>query len=129
MNDSTLTSWAEDDWPAYTPDEILPGLFQGGTKDNEVLGYPATSHHNERKFSVPNSVEELLLQSHDAKKKWRDRVTQSARSALVDAAGELKTQSMEFSSKLMTDSMSSGSRGRMNKKPNKPSPSDPKEQS
>ena len=118
---------------------------------------------------VPNpvvSVEELILQSNDAKKKMsqslRDRDIRSARSTLADAitsvntarqelkdikipsltarldeAAEellelndaLKTQSMEFSSKLMTDSMSSGSRGRMNKKPNKPSPSDPKEQS
>ena len=118
---------------------------------------------------VPNpvvSVEELILQSNDAKKKMsqslRDHDIRSARSTLADAitsvntarqelkdikipsltarldeAAEellelndaLKTQSMEFSSKLMTDSMSSGSRGRMNKKPNKPSPSDPKEQS
>lgn len=51
MNDSTLTSWAEDDWPAYTPDEILPGLFQGGTEDDEVLGYPAPAHHYERMHS------------------------------------------------------------------------------
>jgi hypothetical protein len=51
MNDSTLTSWAEDDWPAYTADEILPGLFQGGTEDDEVLGYPAPSHHYERMYS------------------------------------------------------------------------------
>jgi len=118
---------------------------------------------------VPNpvvSVEELILQSNDAKKKMsqslRDHDIRSARSTLADAitsvntarqefknikipslttrldeAAEellelnnaLKTESMEFSSKLMTDSMSSGSRGRMNKKPNKPSPSDPKEQS
>ena len=48
MNDSTLTSWANDEWPACTPDEILPGLFQGGTEDDEVLGYPAPIHHYER---------------------------------------------------------------------------------
>lgn len=51
MNDSTLTSWASDEWPAYTPDEILPGLFQGGTEDDEVLGYPAPSHHYERMYA------------------------------------------------------------------------------
>ena len=48
MNDSTLTSWADNEWPAYTPDEILPGLFQGGTEDHEVVGYPAPRHHYER---------------------------------------------------------------------------------
>lgn len=50
MNDNTLTSWAEDDWPAYTPDEILPGLFQGGTEDHEVVGYPTPKHHYERMY-------------------------------------------------------------------------------
>ena len=34
-----------DEWPAYAPSEILPGLFQGGTEDDEVLGYPAPSDH------------------------------------------------------------------------------------
>ena len=44
----TLTSWADDTWPEYTPDEILPGLFQGGTQDDHVLGHPAPSHHYTR---------------------------------------------------------------------------------
>ena len=51
MNDSTLTSWADSEWPAYTPNEILPGLFQGGTEDHEVVGYPAPRHHYERMHS------------------------------------------------------------------------------
>lgn len=29
------------DWPAYAPDEILPGLFQGGTEDHDVIWQPA----------------------------------------------------------------------------------------
>ena len=45
---STLTSWADDRWPEYTPDEILPGLFQGGTEDGQVLGCPAPAHHYTR---------------------------------------------------------------------------------
>lgn len=27
-----------DSWPAYAPHEILPGLWQGGTEDDDVLG-------------------------------------------------------------------------------------------
>lgn len=46
MNDEgTLTSWSDDTWPGYAPDVILPGLFQGGTEDDEVIGYPAPQHH------------------------------------------------------------------------------------
>jgi Dual specificity phosphatase, catalytic domain len=45
---STLTSWADDTWPDYAPDEVLPGLFQGGTEDHEVIGYPAADHHYAR---------------------------------------------------------------------------------
>jgi hypothetical protein len=26
------------EWPAYAPDEILPGLWQGGTEDDHVVG-------------------------------------------------------------------------------------------
>ncbi|HCK78837.1 MAG TPA: hypothetical protein DHW34_02345 [Actinobacteria bacterium] len=26
-------------WPTAEPDEILPGLYQGGTEDDDVLGY------------------------------------------------------------------------------------------
>ena len=47
-NESTLTSWADNSWPDYAPDQILPGLFQGGTEDDEVLGYPAPAHHYAR---------------------------------------------------------------------------------
>lgn len=47
-NESTLTSWADDHWPDYAPDQILPGLFQGGTEDDEILGYPAPAHHYAR---------------------------------------------------------------------------------
>lgn len=32
-----LTEWDEEPWPAYAPDEILPGLFQGGTEDDDVV--------------------------------------------------------------------------------------------
>jgi len=38
--ESTLTSWSDNTWPDYSPDQILPGLFQGGTQDEEVLGFP-----------------------------------------------------------------------------------------
>lgn len=33
-------------WPAYAPDQILPGLWQGGTGDDEVVGgrIPADHH-------------------------------------------------------------------------------------
>jgi len=48
MNESTLTSWATDEWPAYEPDEILPGLFQGGTHDHEVIGFPTPVGHYDR---------------------------------------------------------------------------------
>lgn len=46
--ESTLTSWSDDRWPDYAPDEILPGLWQGGTEDDDVLGYPAPDHHYAR---------------------------------------------------------------------------------
>ena len=36
-------------WPEYAPTEILPGLWQGGTEDDEVLGYPAPRGHYSRK--------------------------------------------------------------------------------
>ena len=35
-------------WPEYAPTEILPGLWQGGTEDDEVLGYPAPRGHYSR---------------------------------------------------------------------------------
>lgn len=44
----TLTSWSDNTWPEYAPDEILPGLWQGGTEDHHVLGYPASDHHYAR---------------------------------------------------------------------------------
>jgi len=48
MNESTLTSWATDEWPEYEPHEILPGLFQGGTHDHEAIGYPTPIGHYDR---------------------------------------------------------------------------------
>ena len=33
------------EWPAYAPDEILPGLWQGGTEDDEVVGCPTPLNH------------------------------------------------------------------------------------
>ncbi len=46
--ESTLTSWADETWPGPEADEILPGLFQGGTADDEVIGYPAAEGHYAR---------------------------------------------------------------------------------
>ena len=34
---SELLEWDEEPWPAYAPDEIVPGLFQGGTEDHDVV--------------------------------------------------------------------------------------------
>jgi hypothetical protein len=48
---------------------------------------------------------------------------------LIELNEVLKTQLLEFNSKLMTDSLASGVRGRSNKKKAKPSTTDPKEQS
>jgi hypothetical protein len=33
-------------WPAYAPDEILPGLWQGGTEDDEVVGGRVPADHH-----------------------------------------------------------------------------------
>ena len=46
--ESTLTSWSDNTWPDYSPDQILPGLFQGGTQDEEVLGFAAPTGHYAR---------------------------------------------------------------------------------
>jgi len=40
MNDNTY-----DAWPSYTPDEILPGLYQGGTEDDLVVGAAIPADH------------------------------------------------------------------------------------
>lgn len=32
-------------WPAYAPDQILPGLWQGGTEDDEVVGGRIPADH------------------------------------------------------------------------------------
>lgn len=32
-------------WPSYAPDEILPGLYQGGTEDDAVIGNPKPADH------------------------------------------------------------------------------------
>lgn len=41
-------------WPAYAPDEILPGLFQGGTEDDHTVGDPRPVDHyrGERRFDL-----------------------------------------------------------------------------
>lgn len=43
-----------DSWPAYAPDEILPGLFQGGTEDDHVVGdrVPYDHYRGERRFDL-----------------------------------------------------------------------------
>ena len=35
-------------WPEYAPTEILPGLWQGGTEDDDVLSYPTPRGHYSR---------------------------------------------------------------------------------
>ena len=34
-------------WPTYTPDEILPGLWQGGTEDDHVVGCRVPADHHD----------------------------------------------------------------------------------
>lgn len=43
-----------EEWPAYAPSQILPGLFQGGTEDHHVLGgiVPADHHRGDRPFDL-----------------------------------------------------------------------------
>jgi hypothetical protein len=36
-------------WPEYAPTEILPGLWQGGTEDDDVVGCPTPRGHYSRK--------------------------------------------------------------------------------
>lgn len=36
------TAW----WPAYAPDEILPGLWQGGTENDHVVGRTVPADHH-----------------------------------------------------------------------------------
>ncbi len=47
MTDFTTMPYATDTawWPTYAADEILPGLFQGGTEDDEVVGCRAPAGH------------------------------------------------------------------------------------
>jgi hypothetical protein len=35
-------------WPEYAADEILPGLFQGGTEDHDVIGRRTPDSHYDR---------------------------------------------------------------------------------
>ena len=46
MEDIT-SIWSNQDlaWPEYAPDEILPGLWQGGTEDDAVIGCPKPADH------------------------------------------------------------------------------------
>jgi len=44
--DTTLPFTAPDAWwPTYAPDEILPGLWQGGTEDDHVVGGSVPADH------------------------------------------------------------------------------------
>ena len=56
MTDTTHLPYADAyaAWPTYTADPILPGLFQGGTEDDEVIGRPVPRGHYDRsqKFDV-----------------------------------------------------------------------------
>lgn len=47
MNDDLMMHQGADTaWPDYAPDEILPGLWQGGTEDHEVVGcHPPAAHY------------------------------------------------------------------------------------
>ena len=47
MNELLTMPYAPDDawWPEYAPDEILPGLWQGGTEDDDVVGRPKPAGH------------------------------------------------------------------------------------
>jgi hypothetical protein len=47
MTEITLLPYADDyaAWPTYTADEILPGLFQGGTEGDEVIGTRTPNGH------------------------------------------------------------------------------------
>lgn len=80
MKDIT-SIYARDDawWPAYAPSEILPGLWQGGTEDHDVVGSPRPDGHYERGYPfdvvvtlyadaqpVPWHVEELRFGYYDA---------------------------------------------------------------
>ena len=74
MNELLTMPYAADDvwWPEYAPDEILPGLWQGGTEDDDVIGCPRPAGHYDRCYPfdlvvtlyadaqpVPWEVEEL----------------------------------------------------------------------
>ena len=50
MNELLTMPYAPDDawWPEYAPDEILPGLWQGGTEDDDVVGCPTPDGHYSR---------------------------------------------------------------------------------
>jgi len=80
MHDPT-SIYARDDawWPAYAPSEILPGLWQGGTEDHDVIGSPKSQTHYDRGYPfdvvvtlyadaqpVPWHVEELRFGFYDA---------------------------------------------------------------
>ena len=50
MTEMTHLPYADDyaAWPTYAADEILPGLFQGGTEDDGVIGRRIPSCHYDR---------------------------------------------------------------------------------
>ena len=66
-------------WPEYAPTEILPGLWQGGTEDHEVVGCPTPRGHYSLNYSfdfivtlyadampAPWGVEELRFRFPDS---------------------------------------------------------------
>ena len=80
MHDPT-SRWTNIDnaWPAYAPDEILPGLWQGGTEDHHVIGNPIPVDHYRFQFPfdfvvtlyadaqpAPWGVQELRFGFYDA---------------------------------------------------------------
>lgn len=51
MTTDPMMPYASDyaEWPDYAPDEILPGLWQGGTEHDEVVGCRAPAGHYDRR--------------------------------------------------------------------------------
>lgn len=67
------------DWPEYAPTEIVPGLYQGGTEDDDVLSIPSDDFRRRGRYPfdtvitlyasaqpVPWGVEELRFGFLDA---------------------------------------------------------------
>lgn len=52
-------------WPTWEPDEILPGLWQGGTEDSAVIGGRVPSNHYRADFPF-HTVITLYADAHPA---------------------------------------------------------------